>query len=311
MTSTCCLLRHLCRDARARGPAFRAHDPGDARPGRRTRCDRAGHGPGGARTRRGVGPCAPEEQRTLLEARAPRDCPDEDRLVAPQALAAFARIAAESGHCFESFAQAATVRDVLQRNVTRGAGEQSQGRGARGSRATLDPHRGYAGHRRRAVVGPDEPPPWEMRRHRPPRLFLLPGIASLARAKYLRTQAGTREVAILRGPFQSWPELVEAGRMLMRLWLSMTGHGVYMLPFGVHDHQRALQPRPAGAVRRRGTSGSSCGSAIRPCRRKPRDSPPCCWATERRVRSAPLGPGTPCRPLCPLRDPPPPRVSHV
>ena len=55
---------------------------------------------------------------------------------------------------------------------------------------------------------------------------------SLATAKYLRTQAGTRHVAILRGPFGSWPDLVAAGRMLMRLWLSMTRHGVYMLPFG-------------------------------------------------------------------------------
>ncbi len=39
-------------------------------------------------------------------------------------------------------------------------------------------------------------------------------------------------MAILRGPFGSWPELVNAGRMLMRLWLSMAAHDVYMLPFG-------------------------------------------------------------------------------
>ena len=64
------------------------------------------------------------------------------------------------------------------------------------------------------------------------RLFLLPGISSLATTKYLCTQAGTRHVAILRGRFGSWPELVLAGRVLMQLWLSMTRHGVYMLPFG-------------------------------------------------------------------------------
>jgi hypothetical protein len=65
-----------------------------------------------------------------------------------------------------------------------------------------------------------------------PRLLLLPGISSIARRKCLRAQAATRHVALLRGPFGSWLDLVEAGRMLMQLWLSMTRRGVYMLPFG-------------------------------------------------------------------------------
>ncbi len=179
-----------------------------------------------------MGRCAPEEQRTLLEARRTSRLPYEDRLVEPQALAAFARIAAESGHCFESFAEAAIVRDVLQRNVTAVLENNLKAE-------ELAELRSWVRTGDTPVIGdglwsgPMNQPPWELRLAlKAPRLFLLPGVTALARAKYLRTQAGTRHVAILRGPFQSWPELVEAGRMLMRLWLSMTGHGVYMLPFG-------------------------------------------------------------------------------
>jgi hypothetical protein len=179
-----------------------------------------------------TGRCAPEEQRRLLEARRTSRLPYEDRRVAPQTLGEFAGIAAQSGHCFESFDEPAIVRDVLQRNVTAvlennlKAEELAELR--RWIRTGATPSIGDG-----LWSGPMNQPPWEMRLALSvPRLFLLPGIAALARAKYLRTQAGTRQVAILRGPFQSWPELVEAGRMLMRLWLSMTGHGVYMLPFG-------------------------------------------------------------------------------
>jgi hypothetical protein len=179
-----------------------------------------------------TGRCTPEEQRTLLEARRTSRLPYEDRLVAPRALGEFARIAADSGHAFESFDEPAIVRDVLERNVTAVLENNLKAE----ERAEL---RRWIRTGETPVIGdglwstPMNQPPWELRLALTvPRLFLLPGIAALARAKYLRTQAGTRHVAILRGPFQSWPELVEAGRMLMRLWLSMTRHGVYMLPFG-------------------------------------------------------------------------------
>ncbi len=39
-------------------------------------------------------------------------------------------------------------------------------------------------------------------------------------------------MAIVRGPFGTFTELVAAGRMLMELWLAMARRGVYMLPFG-------------------------------------------------------------------------------
>ena len=177
-----------------------------------------------------VGRCAVEDQRSILDARRTSRLPYEDRLVTPEALTEFEHTAASHGHRFESFADPAIVRDVLRRNVTAllennlKTAELEELR--RWIRIADTPPVGDG-----LWAGPMNQPRLEMRLAlRFPRLFLLPGIAR-AGARYLRKQAGTRHVAILRGPFGSWPDLVDAGRMLMRLWLSMTRHGVYMLPF--------------------------------------------------------------------------------
>jgi hypothetical protein len=179
-----------------------------------------------------IGRCPPEDQRTVLEARRTSRLPYENRLVAPRALVEFARIAAEHGHRFDSFAAPEVVRDVLRRNVTALLENNLK-------TDELAELRSWIRIADTPAIGdglwatPMNQPRWEMRLAlKAPQLLLLPGIASLARGKYLRTQAGTRHVATLRGPFQRWPELFEAGRMLMRLWLTMTRHGVYMLPFG-------------------------------------------------------------------------------
>jgi hypothetical protein len=178
------------------------------------------------------GRCAPQDQRTALEARRTSRLPYEDRLVEPQALDEFASIAASHGHRFECFSQPPIVRDVLKRNVQallennlkRGELEELR----RWIRIAETPDIGDG-----LWSGPMNQSQWEMRLAlKFPRLFLLPGISRLATAKYLRTQAGTRHIAILSGAFGSWPDLVVGGRMLMRLWMSMTRHGVYMLPFG-------------------------------------------------------------------------------
>jgi hypothetical protein len=178
------------------------------------------------------GRCVPQEQRTMLEARRTSRLPYENRLVATRTLDEFARIAVEHGHTFDSYAQPELVRDVLRRNVTalleNNLKTEELAELRRWIRTADTPTVGDG-----LWAGPMNQPPWEMRLAlKAPRLFLLPGIAALARRKYLRTQSGTRHVAILRGRFQSWPELVDAGRLLMRLWLAMTRHGVYMLPFG-------------------------------------------------------------------------------
>ena len=179
-----------------------------------------------------TGRCPPEEQRRVLEARRTSRLPYEDRLVDSRALEEFGRIAASHGHRFESFSDPKIVRDILKRNI-RAVLENNLKSGV------LEELR----HWIRIADTPDtgdglwsdlmNQPRWETRLAlKYPRLLLLPGISSIARRKYLRTQAGTRHVALLRGPFGSWLDLIGAGRMLMQLWLSMTRRGVYMLPFG-------------------------------------------------------------------------------
>ena len=50
--------------------------------------------------------------------------------------------------------------------------------------------------------------------------------------RYLRTQAGTRHVGIVGGPFATWPQLHQAGRMLMKFWIEMARQNIYMPPYG-------------------------------------------------------------------------------
>lgn len=63
-------------------------------------------------------------------------------------------------------------------------------------------------------------------------LFHLPGVYQLTRAIYIRSMRGTRSVAWISGPFVTQSECDTTGRMLARLWLTMTKHGVYLHPFG-------------------------------------------------------------------------------
>ena len=63
-------------------------------------------------------------------------------------------------------------------------------------------------------------------------IFQIPGLSHICRAIYVRSMRGTSTVAWLSGDFQSQAGCLNAGRMLARLWLTMTKHGVYLHPFG-------------------------------------------------------------------------------
>jgi hypothetical protein len=63
-------------------------------------------------------------------------------------------------------------------------------------------------------------------------LFELPGVKQLVRRSYLRTMRGVRTVGWLTGPFATPVEAFAAGRMLARIWLTLTAHGIYLHPFG-------------------------------------------------------------------------------
>ncbi len=63
-------------------------------------------------------------------------------------------------------------------------------------------------------------------------LFRVPGIYHAVRWFYERSMRGTKTVAWLSGPYGNHDEWINTGRMLARLWLTMTKHGVYLHPFG-------------------------------------------------------------------------------
>lgn len=63
-------------------------------------------------------------------------------------------------------------------------------------------------------------------------LFRIPGIYQGVRWFYERSMRGTRTVAWLSGPFEKHEDWDNTGRMMARLWLTMTKHGVYLHPFG-------------------------------------------------------------------------------
>lgn len=64
------------------------------------------------------------------------------------------------------------------------------------------------------------------------RLWALPPLRALSRRVYLRSMRGTPRVAWVRGPLGTTEDAVRAGRLLIRLWLRLAGHGVAVHPFG-------------------------------------------------------------------------------
>ncbi len=62
--------------------------------------------------------------------------------------------------------------------------------------------------------------------------FRLPIIYPIVRSVYEKTMSGTATVAWLTGPFKTQQDWENAGKMMARMWLTMTKHGVYLHPFG-------------------------------------------------------------------------------
>jgi nitroreductase len=65
-----------------------------------------------------------------------------------------------------------------------------------------------------------------------PWIARLPGLRGALRRLYGATTRGTRTVAWLKAPFSSVDDWFRAGRMLARLWLTLTEHGAQLHPFG-------------------------------------------------------------------------------
>jgi nitroreductase len=57
-------------------------------------------------------------------------------------------------------------------------------------------------------------------------------IRALLTRIYLRSMRGTATVGWIAGPWTTPREWLDAGHMLMRFWLALTAHGLYLQPFG-------------------------------------------------------------------------------
>lgn len=64
------------------------------------------------------------------------------------------------------------------------------------------------------------------------RLFEPAPMRALLRRLYLRGTGGAATVGWIAGPWSTPAEQLDAGRMLMRLWLALTAHGLHLHPFG-------------------------------------------------------------------------------
>ncbi|GAA1438433.1 hypothetical protein [Leifsonia poae] len=63
-------------------------------------------------------------------------------------------------------------------------------------------------------------------------LWSAPVIGPVIRSIYLNTMRGVRQLGWLEGPFEDPRDFIEAGRTFMRVWLTLTAHGVHLHPFG-------------------------------------------------------------------------------
>ena len=172
-----------------------------------------------------------DDLRLLLRRRTSR-LPYDGRPAPPDALDDLARVAAGFGHTFRASTDPSLVRWVVELNAAtliydlaeddrraeirqwtrtseREARERADGFSPRCMgfpgwlvRAFLDHHR---------AVRPVQP---------------------LIRRLYLRQMRGTTTVAWIAGPWSTPQEWYDAGRMLLRVWLTATSRGLVLQPFG-------------------------------------------------------------------------------
>ncbi|AHG92802.1 hypothetical protein J421_5267 (plasmid) [Gemmatirosa kalamazoonensis] len=179
-----------------------------------------------------VGVTEPSRDASLLDVRRTSRIPYHDRIVEPEIWRGLQGIAATYGHRLLEYHDRDVVDATLRLNVD----------------ALID---NLGLHREREEIrhwyrtGPTPPfgdGLWEKPLNQraieiktafgSPGFFRLPVIRPIATHQYLKTQRGTRHVALLCGRFTTWPDLVGAGRALFDVWIEMARHGVYMHPMG-------------------------------------------------------------------------------
>ena len=170
----------------------------------------------------------------LLRRRRTSRLPYDGTLVRADLLEELAHVARGGGHEWRASSDPQLVRWVVGLNretlfldMSDPDARREVGRWLRFSAAEAE--------RRRDGFSPDALgfPGWLLRlffrRHR---LLELPVVRPCGRWLYGRTTRGTSTVAWLRGPFETVEDGIAAGRVLMRLWLTMTRDGIQLHPFG-------------------------------------------------------------------------------
>ena len=179
-----------------------------------------------------IGETERSDDASMLNVRRTSRIPYHDRIVEPEIWSELAAIAASHGQRLLEFHEQDTVDDILQLNVD-----------ALIDNLGLEREREEIRHWYRTGPTPEFGDGlWEKPLNQraieirsafgSPRFYRLPIVRSIASHEYLKTQRGTRHIALLNGPFTIWPELVAAGRALFGVWVGMARHGVYMHPMG-------------------------------------------------------------------------------
>jgi hypothetical protein len=174
----------------------------------------------------------PQATAALLEARRTSRLHYHDRAIDPAALSALSRVASSYGHRFIEHGDANIVDPLLKLNAEAIVdnlqldGEREEIRGWHRLGPTPEFGDGL-------WQEPMNQPAWELwSAFAVPSAFKLPGLRGFAVQRYLKTQRGTKHIALFCGRFKLWPELYQAGRMLHDIWLEMARHEIYMQPMG-------------------------------------------------------------------------------
>lgn len=175
----------------------------------------------------------PLDRELILQRRTSR-LPYDNRPVSPAVLQELSEVAEKFGHHFEHSNAPEEVAwvvglnaDTMFYDLQDEATRREIGHWVRYSQAEARMHHdGLAAFAMRF-------PGWFMRLFFEQNwLFQIPGLHQLCKGVYKQSMRGTRTVAWISGKFQEQPDCLIAGRMLARLWLTKTKHGVCLHPFG-------------------------------------------------------------------------------
>jgi len=195
------------------------------------------------------GTCTPVGSAHLLDLRRTSRIPYHNRVVETSAIESLVRVAARGGHRFIAHDDPSDVASLLRLNAEAIIDNLQ----LRDEREEIRPWYRF-GETPTDGDGlwqkPMNQSVWEVRAaFAVPYIFTWPGLRQVAVRRYLRTQRGTRHIGLLCGPFERWPDLYTAGRVLLDVWLEMARHDIYMQPMG----SMLTNPRYAAEIARRFT----------------------------------------------------------